>query len=275
MKTKIIVIITMILLEATSVYAKIISQSSLNANIEALSFEDHVIYSDTISMCQGPTSHEYAEKAKVWYESFMNSGILETTYRKINSSDSYVFAISDHLKDLTSSQGYFLAIDKCFGGDDERKLLFFYSLLALDMSGKLTVWASDLSLIRPLMVGMLSLRATVHLPLWVKWFWFRHFFELTLTRTTPTLSRIFGVAAWKFFSGIFITADLGNEYQSSIEHKSKEMIFSGKTPEVIEDYKKEIEYYKKIKSTLQNQIDIETINLLINQDEETLKRMQN
>ena len=222
-------------------------------------------------MCEG-TSRQYAEKSSIWFQSFINSGAIDTIVKKKYSPKNSPLNVSPKFTELTSSAGFYNAMNECFGNDDKMKTLFFTSLLALDISGKFSAWVVDISLLRPLYWGVRGAAASAELTTMQagkRYFWFRIFFSYASRQMAFK-----GVSVYKLLTPILLSATAGEAFSYYHEMKDRLNVLSGKTPEKIAELKNEIQYFKLLISQSKDQQEIADLELFIEQDLKTINRIK-
>lgn len=143
------------------------SKADVFEDVPKLKYEDLVIYDKVAAMCGDQNLRQYSEKMKIWFSSFVNSSVINSTIHSQNP-----VKISNSFQTMMDSQGFILALDKCYGHNDEQKKIFVSSLLILEMSGKLGSWIADSrlfsALYQGLSAGIAGMSAQVKMPL--SWF---------------------------------------------------------------------------------------------------------
>ena len=110
--------------------------TSVVHEVEGLSEDDRMIYYSVVSMCERSSiSREYAEKSALWASAVNNASLLGSAIKQRNP-----LKTSERFQTLTSSMGFHLALNRCYGSNEDQKLLFFYTILSLDISGKFVGW---------------------------------------------------------------------------------------------------------------------------------------
>lgn len=259
---------TIIYIIILSVLAPFFSAQS-KTEAEFLSNEDRVIYYQVSSMCSSEQARGYSEKASLWYQSFTNSGFFDMLINKKFTPSNSFYDASPEFKKIVISAGFFPALNHCFGNDQSQKMLFFYSLLAVDISGKLVSWASDLTLMRALYWGIKGFSAAAKLTslnLGYRWTWFRVFFDYSMKHP-----KTFGVSPFKLILPLFLSSSAAEAYSVYAKNRDAKNIVSGKTPEKKDELKNEILYFLDLKAKSTNQHERDDLDLFIKQNQDRLK----
>lgn len=248
----------------------LVETSQAKSEVEFLATDDRVMYNQLITMCEAKTNSEYTEKSALWFNSFVNSGIFDTVVHKKVTKDNPFYETSPALKKLVMSQGFFMAMNHCFGQDESSKTLFFYSLVALDISGKLTSWVVDITFLRSIYWGsrgFIQSAKLSSLELTKRLFWFEVFYNQSLH-----LGKAFGTSVYKIVTPLFVTAGAGQFYSTYKKLKNSEDIQAGKTPEKKAQLLQELSQLKKFKNTVSDQQSLIDVDMLISEIETELKQ---
>lgn len=147
MKNNVIVRIFVIL--SVTLFLEKSLADTISAELKNLSEESQKIFSHVSAMCSRNSQRAILERSEIWFSAYTQSSFFASA---INLTSP--LKTSPYFNQLTSSIGFHLALTRCFGHDEEAKYLFFASLLALDISGKMITWAVDISLLRALYIGI-------------------------------------------------------------------------------------------------------------------------
>ena len=252
----------------------LVMASFLNAQAkseaEFLPTDDRVMYYQLISMCSNNDLRATAEKSALWFNSFVNSGVIDMVTNKKFTAKNPFYDTSPELKNLVLSEGYFKAMNHCFGSDETKKALFFYSLLSLDIFGKSASWVMDLTFLRSVYWGIQGFTKSVKLTsstleLTQRWLWFRYFYDVSLNQL-----KVFGIPNFKIIIPLMLTGTVSEFYSHYHKFLDEKSISSSFTPEYKEQVEKQIEYFKQLRLKTTQQQDLETIDMFIKKKEELL-----
>lgn len=228
--------------------------------VNRLSTNDRMIYYSSVAMCERGTTRDYAEKVNIWTKSYQSSGIFGAL--RVGRSP---LRPSPEFEALTSSLGFYLSLEKCFGNDRVARDLFFVTLLSLDISGKFTSWVVDLTMLESIFSGISGATAAGVTTLPARWHWFRAMFNTVWSQPlflNVTVNHLF-VAAFTASSA----TDLYLEYAKS---RDKALIASGNTREKIEILEEENANFKaKIANTTVKEV-IDLYRIFIRQNERAI-----
>ncbi|MBJ00233.1 MAG: hypothetical protein CME67_03295 [Halobacteriovoraceae bacterium] len=126
----------------------LVFSGGLMANIQdrydLLAKFDQEIFVKTLKMCEGDLAESSSKKSTVWLDSAYEASI----FVNLIEGELPEFKVSSSFQAMIDSQGYYLALDKCYGDSKFDKDLFFFTLLSLDISGKFSSYAAELGLVK-------------------------------------------------------------------------------------------------------------------------------
>ncbi len=234
------------------------------AELRKLNYEDNLIFENVSAMCGGNSSGAYSEMSRVWFESFKNSSLLDSAINKRNPLE-----VSKQFQSMVSSLGFDMALTLCFGENETQKLFFFTSLLALDISGKMTIWALEISYFKAIYTAIRTAPEIASSRLAIPKEWFIILWDLQMRK--PIFWKL---SAGKMGIGIFLSDIAISIYRPYINQKENIKRSQIAKTKKIDLLNTNIEQFKKKMTQVTNKDDIEMLKYFISQDEKEIDRLK-
>ncbi|MBN8537986.1 MAG: hypothetical protein J0M15_13105 [Deltaproteobacteria bacterium] len=162
-----------------------------------------------------------------------------------------------------------MALTLCFGENENQKLVFFTSLLALDISGKMMTWALEISYIKAIYTAIKTAPEIASSRLAIPKEWFKILWDLQMRKPI-----IWKLSAGKMGIGIFLSDIATSIYRPYIIQKENIKRSEVAKTKKIELLKTNIEQFKRKMSQVTNNDDIEMLKYFISQEEKEIERLE-
>lgn len=238
--------------------------TSLTKQVEQLNQEDRLTYYSVASMCEREESRSFAEKSSLWVNAFTDASLVSNLAHRTSPLN-----FSHKLEAMTSSPGFFLALERCYGNDDQQKSLFFFTLLSLDVSGKFSSWITEVTLLKAVYFGLRGVYAAGFAVMPQRWMWFRFIFGTIMSRKL-----FWKVSPTHLLLSAFTVDTASDLYLTFRKARDEQNLMSGQTREKIELLQEENQHFQTQMAISRDAKEIQLYKVFISQNQREIDEIR-